>query len=401
MQKSLKIQNMFSDKTQLLVFFAPILVMFLRMHDRFTNGYIWAEDTNIFMSPAYEFGAGSLFLEYAGYLHLLPRTVSYIQSLSGDPGSAPFFFVYACLFITVMSSFYTYKVIFKTTGEKRTSALFAIVPYVFTQSGEIFLNTTNIQWIISIIIPVAMLEVVYFPSKSKIKILAHSILIIVLGLTGPFMIIFSPMFLYLVFIDGKKFHSQTMISGALILATAGVQFYYMSAGSHESMHFSTIPWIQRFFYDFIVHGFIPSKILSKLNNIPIITVIVILSVISLAAAYRNYKLPYILVLFSLLMWVLGVARVGNPDINMSPSGAGARYYFVPYVFLAWSLLLCLKEAPPRYKFAPRTLLILMLITGLSTFPIRAEKKWEVAQSGPDTWEVSAPPGWHATIHVKK
>jgi hypothetical protein len=192
-----------------------------------------------------------------------------------------------------------------------------------------------------------MLNVVYFPSKTKTKIIFNSTLIIVLGLTGPFMMIFIPIFLYLLLKNEKRLNGQLIIYGLIIFATAGAQIYHMASGSRQSMNFTTIPWVQRFFYDFLVQGFIPSKILQKINNIPIIVTIFVLYSISLYAVYKKDMLPYIFLLFSLMMWIMGVARVGNPDINMTPSGAGARYYFVPYVFFAWSLLLCFKEATPR------------------------------------------------------
>lgn len=78
----------------------------------FKYGYLWAEDINVFISPILKNGFSSIFDIYAGYLHIIPKTLTYIASLicSRLFNNHLNYMVYMLLLFVVL--IYWYKIIF-------------------------------------------------------------------------------------------------------------------------------------------------------------------------------------------------------------------------------------------------------------------------------------------------
>lgn len=384
----------------ILVFLLTTAILFFRLPDRFTDGFLWAEDVNTFMSSAYQYGIKSLFMQYAGYLHLVPRSVAYAQTFFGSPESAPFIYSYFCVGACALGSVYVFDVALKITKSNFVSIIFSLSPYVIVQSAEVLLNITNIQWILALTTFMLIWDVFCFHDKSDSKTIIKSVFLLVFGLTGPFLIIFAPFALYVFYLVRGKSNFSVVFPAVCIIISIVIQSMVLIFASDHSADGVNIPSAQQFFSDFMVQGFFSSKNLLLDEKIYAGIIFFSLTVLVFYSMRKNIMLPVIFFTTAVLLWVLATIRIENPDILTSPIKAGARYYFVPYSFMFWSFLLCFREAAGTWKLVPTFLSVLMLSAGLATFSLKAEPKWEMSQSGPDTWEVTAPPGWRATIHVR-
>ncbi|MBN9683564.1 MULTISPECIES: hypothetical protein [unclassified Corallococcus] len=56
-------------------------MLLLRSHERLAQAHLWAEDGRTFLGEAFEHGLGATFMPYAGYLHVVPRLVTWVLSL--------------------------------------------------------------------------------------------------------------------------------------------------------------------------------------------------------------------------------------------------------------------------------------------------------------------------------
>jgi hypothetical protein len=304
------------------------------------------------------------------------------------------------ILVSALSSVYIFKVIFEITRSKKLSVFFSVSPYIIVQSGEILGNITNLQWVLGLTTLILILDIYYFPADSKKITFLKSSFVFVFGLTGPFLIIFAPVVIALFVLSAEKYRFRVIFPTICILASQAIQSLVFIFASHRAVVGVSIPWMQRFLTDFMVQGFFFFKHFPQWAKLLFGITMLILIFTTLCAMKKNRFLPIMLLMLSVTFWILAILRIKNPDVLINPINAGARYYFLPYVFMFWSLLLCFREVPRRWKFAPTIPLLLMLLAGLATFQIKAYPRWKMSQSGPDTWEVTAPPGWRATIHVR-
>jgi hypothetical protein len=127
-----------------LVFLLAVLVLWSRAPDRVAHGFLWAEDGREFIAYAHRLGKHSLLMDYAGYLHVLPRLLAYAQFMLTPIWAAPYVMVAACLVITAGTCAY----IAATLRPPLLAIAMGIAPVLMPQTGEVFLSIANLQWII-------------------------------------------------------------------------------------------------------------------------------------------------------------------------------------------------------------------------------------------------------------
>lgn len=308
------------------------------------NGqYLWAEDGPIYLNQAAQLSIHSLWTPYAGYLQIYPRLIALIGSLF--PLSvipiiylAGWFFALAVTVIVITSRLKTFGV--GTIGIALGVTSILLQP----NSGEVFFNIVNSQWLIGLALAIYLMVPTQNPPK-----LAGIFGVVIAGLSGPFSLIYA-------FVLGIKTAIKSELKTRwriylFILVTAAIQLYYIMLSQRLS------PPVNIHAYDFIkaitgimlfsVHG---------LWRFPI-TIFWISMSFFIRKDYQSNRLRLsgIIVIISLIItgfaiWVAAVYSLkGNPGAAVGVVfGSGDRYTFIPYACFLIAYIMVCANRPKRY-----------------------------------------------------
>ena len=122
----------------------------LRMDGPYYIGkYLWAEDGNVFINQANQLGVGSIFLPYAGYLHVYPRTFAYLSSFFSLAVRCKFYLqawwiAYWLMLIAIITRVFDLRV------NSFVVFIMCISIPLQSNSGEVLFNITNSQWMLAV-----------------------------------------------------------------------------------------------------------------------------------------------------------------------------------------------------------------------------------------------------------
>jgi hypothetical protein len=168
----------------LLTALSTVLIYWLRDPGQFTAPEFWAEDGTVFWLQQYLSGWKAIAAQYNGYLHLAPRLVAGLASFF-DPATAPRFYAYSAIALTVWSSV-TVATCFENPLKGFLCGVALMAPP--QASGEIWGTITNIQWFLA---PALALIVATETPTARLSRVNRSVFAFVAGLSGPFSIFLS------------------------------------------------------------------------------------------------------------------------------------------------------------------------------------------------------------------
>lgn len=174
--------------------FYPLFVsiLFLKKNESFTNPQFWAEDSNVFFKDSIELGIHSLFIPYAGYLHLIQRIIAYIASKFSYE-IIPHIYNYASLAVLLYTVWFCINQVDLFKNNKPIILLLALVPH----SNEILVNLTNLHWYTSIYLGVLLLC-----DEKKFRGYFNLAFTVVCSFSGPFSVIILPFYIVKNLISG-------------------------------------------------------------------------------------------------------------------------------------------------------------------------------------------------------
>ncbi len=201
--------------------FAYILI---RFSERLSCPQFWGEDGQIFYKQAYDSGLLSLSFPHAGYLHSYQRVVA-LLSQGVDILIAPQFFNAFAL----LAQLCFYLVVWCRTNRLGISGkiLMTLAPFLIPTGGDVLLNLTNSMWILSLGLVLVMLS---NTPRTTGQWGLHLVYILIAGLTGPFSIIFSPLFLIRFLLLRKDLPKKETWRVAWYLVIASVNFAALTSG---------------------------------------------------------------------------------------------------------------------------------------------------------------------------
>jgi hypothetical protein len=162
------------------------LVLLIRKTDAFLNPQFWAEDFWPFFVDANAIGE-IIWYQYNGYHHLLPRIIAWVSAFC-DPSFQPALYVFFSLGITLGVVLQVLSSRHDLRGKMWCALAVVTVPH----TGEVFLNPTNLQWITAL----ALLITLFKKDPACFTDWAVDFLwLFFAGLTGPFSVLFFPLFL--------------------------------------------------------------------------------------------------------------------------------------------------------------------------------------------------------------
>jgi hypothetical protein len=374
---------MLRDKSYIVpaaTFLLAGLILWARAPERITQGFLWAEDAAIFMAQASLPLHSAVSTDYAGYLHLLPRVIAWVQNRTGQISGAPHFFVWAALLITATSSAYI-------SGALRVIPVWAriamaLAPVVSPQNGEVLLTITNLQWMLFPGLLVLLWECLFDPPKtgSVTRVAAT----VVLTLTGPFGVLVWPAAALIAW-ERRKSGIRLWWLAAYSAAVA-VQAFVMIRYPAPHVDSGRVGWVARFFKELF------SDLLPWYVPLSVGAILALLLVLAVALS-RAGPVTGLLCLLGIAVWALGAQRVNGTSPTFVWYGAGSRYLYLPLLFFLWSSILAVATARFRLgAFAGVLMAAVVLIASATRFEVEVWRMWKI-QSVTAGYEVTEAPKW--------
>lgn len=198
-------------RRRLFVALTAMAIIALRKHDSFLNPQFWAEDGDVFFLQAELRGWSSLGISYEGYLHFLPRIIAVLGRLF-PLEAVPVFYAAAALIFTGFVAWLVQSPRIRVPAGWAGALAIAIIPH----SGEVYLTICNLHWISAIaLFALVLMDDPRFPAEG----IGDVALLIVVGLTGPFIILALPFFVWRAWRRRTRW-GYGLLMFALICATA-------------------------------------------------------------------------------------------------------------------------------------------------------------------------------------
>ncbi len=378
------------------------LILFVRKGDALLNPQFWAEDGTVFFLQQYEEGAAAIFRGYAGYLHLIPRLLAWIADTLVPYHSIPAFYAYSCLGLTLWVA--TTILSSRLAINHRPALAFAMVliPH-FT--NEVFLNLTNLQWILSLALIVCLMK--EEPSEDFGPVLPQQIgdflVVFLCGLTGPFIVLLLPFFLEK-WARSRRLHNTMLLTAASLVSLIQLKFMVSTLRRlpGNSLDNETLSAIlgHRVTGDLFLGAFHSREISHQFLSFGLLGLLVLL----LTFAYRERK-RWVVVSSGIAVIFLAatLTKFQHQGEILIPQGAAARYFYIPSLMLTWSIIMLWKGSSRWRTLLPAVALALVLVSSLRSHfrsPPFKDRHWETysAHIGKEDIVIPInPKGWKITV----
>lgn len=206
--------------------------------------------------------------------------------------------------------------------------------------------------------------------------------IVLLTLTGPFGLMFSPLVAArLVLLRGMARTRRAWIAIGAYFMAVGVQLATILANPPPAVPagaaarpalsaYLHYPWKGQFLHYLTLDFVLPYSLTDRLGDgwrIAAVAAALLLAACLLLGARSQRFVTAGLFALAAVLWAVGVVRVGMPDLELRWN-LGGRYFYVPFVAMAWSLLI-LRDTAPRTgaRALAGGMLALVLVNSLANF----------------------------------
>lgn len=352
----------------ILVAFISGIIVFLREPSIFIHPQFWGEDGKYWYGQAYNHGPLlTLFWPYAGSLQFMMRLVGSISTFLPF-AIAPLLFTITAATVQILPAVLLFTKRFqKPFGSLKVSSLVALFYLLIPNSFEVNANLTNVNWHLALL----ALMVIIVPRTSKRWRYFDYPVLVVSGLTGPFVVFLLPIAYY--FQRNKK----TVTTYVYILATcAGAQavaYLLTHGGSRLSRALGASPETLLS----IVGGRIVSSMFLGMNTASGLIAthhhifVVLGSLTLLFLAYVLWKGPLQLKAFVAFSWLTFFVALIKPQasatVDQWPAilqGAGNRYFFLPMLSLFLSLVWLASSKTALVKYTAMATIVFIFCAGV-------------------------------------
>jgi hypothetical protein len=269
------------------------------------------------------------------------------------------------------------------------------------------MNLTNVQWFSALVLLLLLFK---FKSDRVPDKIALVIGVIFAGLTGPFSVMFVPLFLFKLWKERRSgFNAVTLI---IALTTGLIQLIFLYV-HFKGRLFPALPVPQQhlgvMFYNILKQVFfLDHRLIAefRLRHWLLIIPFALLFLILLLNDIRKKRETQALILICIALNLIFTIAINWPfEWLMSPFLGGMRYFFVPFTLCSWYILFSFKN------FRMVQFVFIILLTGLFV----AHGKWvrnsyvdmhwkEEVKEYKEKGELIAPinpPGWFVIFKQKK
>jgi hypothetical protein len=377
----------------LIILFIFAVAVFYKSPDQFINPQFWAEDGVVFFMGSLQQGFQSILTPYAGYYHLIPRLVAYMATFFPIV-AAPAIYLYSSYLILLVIAWSYHQLLNNNRSRYFLVGSTILVPI----NGELFLNLTNLQWLIA-----PFILVVFFsspPSGAFSRVLL-SIALLLVCLTGPFSIFFAP------FIVATFFLQKITIYRFVNLGILGICSVVQAFSLIKSQRLDkSLPSLDSF-RDLVFNNYFSSIFLGKslaATSHAMSYVVGIVFLIWIIACIVQLKKKDILVATCLFVLSFALLYLGlqaaNNNPSISPFTVGQRYFYIPALLLIWLIGLLIFKIPRMSSIGIVWigLIAFSAIGSYSALPL-VDYKWSQTIKNPNRSQIMPinPPPWTISI----
>ena len=368
---------------------ALAIALFLRKPYALLEPQLYAEDGTIFLSQNDLLGLRAVFEPYMGYLHALPRLIAWLTSRLLDPAWWPAFYNVTAfvLWLAVIARTFSPRLPLPPALRPWLALTFFLGP----QTGEVLFCLTNLQWVVAFLLIQQAFIAAPTTTLQRITDLA---LLLVLGLTGPFIIALGPLLAWRTYRDlravattrsGFSVSQLFALSSPLLIATAcaATQAYFIF---QPGPRFTFPPFVVSQFFAVIGQHLLiwpvlgdhlarvtPPALLIALGIVPTLALLAW----SLRPHPRRLLRAQLVAAF-LLMMAAGVYRARPDTWNLENLVFGDRYFYLPRVLLAWLLILELDAAQRPIRWLARAAVLACALVHLKGYSVHSEPNYKWA-----------------------
>lgn len=351
-----------------------LVLAIARKPDGFFNPQFWAEDAVLFHAQAEELGAASLIQPALGYFHTIQRVVAWLATRFVDALYQPATYNYAAMLVSllVVSPLATKR----WTGPPAWG--FGLAAILATQAGETIFNLTNVQWLASLFIVICA---VMQPPVGRAGLLLESGALLLVGLTGPFVVALLP----LVFLRWWRYGNRAIPgAGALVVAAAiqGWAIWRTDGGELVRPELMQHSWAEILSLRLFAQTFLPETFWPASGWGMFLFGAAVSVVVAFAAFYPGPR-RYLRVIFLVAAISIQLAvcvRVNGERDQLLGLGNGPRYFYNARVLIAWLLIVVLAtpKLPRLLRFSAGAGLAGWMTVALLTFRVTPlpDLQWE-------------------------
>jgi hypothetical protein len=358
--------------TRLCITFLAVALIAVRKSDSLTNPQFWAEDGAIFFLEGEHYGGWNLLLSpYAGYLLLIPRLIAafgaWVPLLH-----VPAFYAWSALAITGGVAWWLQSPRLNIPGGAVAALALAAVPH----TGEVYLTLSNVQWITALGLFALVLA---DDAKTPATRFSELALLTVVGLTGPFILLTLPLFLWRTW-NRRSPWSFVLLGTALACAAAHIPSLLarvpdVTAAPWVPLHHAAI--IGRRVVVTLFFGTTPfPEILCAALAIATFT-----GLTFMLWRRRAIMPPALIVLTFAVLVLAATGYKERPDTwTLSELTNGDRYFFIPKILVLWLLAALALTSGPRLRPVFFSLLILPFVANAPRFlfPPALDQHWRAS-----------------------
>lgn len=334
--------------TQCVVLLVCVVGVYLRVPDRFANPQFWAEDGMVMFVQAVTGGFSSVFAPYGGALYLYERLIALFAVQFSWEHTPAIFMAFAWLaFATTTLWCLSDRLPF---GKAARIGMALCLSYAAVKN-ETYLNVANSIWLLCGC-GLLLLIMSRDPVTTGQRAFDYCICLLV-GLTGPFCIVYAPLFLIKAALERRR-HAFILLG--VIAVCSAAQVACLPSRSYEIiggvLNTSVAQFLSvvdfRFLWMFIGYTAVPFRTLPLWAGALTFAGIAALYVATLWQNYNAGGFPHTVPLLACAIVIVSVViqyrEMPEALIN------AARYFYVPIVTFLWGLILAAERRP--LLFAP-------------------------------------------------
>ena len=394
-----------------VVLLIAVAILFVRKTDSFMHPQFWAEDGAVFFQDQVNQGASAIIKPYAGYLHLVPRLIALVADAFFLYSTAPAVYNYLSLLVMLVAIFNIYSPRFIMDNKHLLSLSIVLVPHF---SNEVFMNATNVNWILAILLLVVLLKETPDMRFGNVgwQVLFDAVAMVCCGFSGPFILFLTPFFVWRFFIRKSRYNLCLAAMAVLIAATQAVflsrENLLVARALQTSAPFDVFCRVagQRLFGNLFLGSTLPYDLNPYL--LCGCGVLVVVSFVCHAMKCGKRRQIFVFLAFSAMIMLATVLKF-KPFLGklLSPEN-GSRYFYLSYVMFTWALILCLnKQGKPESRmvgFLLGAILLSSLTSGFHSQPFK-DFNWDqsshLIMKNQNVIIPINPSGWCVNVTSKK
>ncbi len=356
------------------------ILLFLRKPYALLVPQLYAEDGTIFLAQNDLLGLRAFLEPYMGYLHTLPRLIAWTASHLLDPAWWPSFYNVTAflLWLAVIARTFSPRLPLPPALRPWLALAFFLGP----QTGEVLFSITNLQWVVAFL----LIEQAFLTAPTTtVQRITDLALLVLLGLTGPFIIALGPLLAWRWWRDTPSSRLKLSAFNVQLLALASLcaalQAYFIL---RPGPRFVFPPFEAARFFEVVGQHLLVWPVLgdhlARQLAPPLLTVLGIVPVLTLLAwslrPHARRLLRAQLVAAFLLMMAAGVYRARPDTWNLDNLVFGDRYFYLPRVLLAWLLILEFDAAQRPVRWLAHATALAIAVVHLKSYSLPAEPNYK-------------------------